>query len=137
MKKNEVCYFSVVVLVTKEALLGGVVPAVAPSGHRLPQLLVFHNTDKLITGVMAALVAVQDGRALQRNAVILDKLQNRFKDKINLYGVTDHVGKDLSGKSVQNSGQVAECPIKRDIGDVCNMSRRIFFTFITMGGCCT
>ena len=64
---------------------------------------------------MAALIAVDQCLCAERNPVLLKKSVNRFKNKIYLKGITKHICQHLSGKGVEDCGQVEEYSIAGDI----------------------
>ena len=72
---------------------------------------------------MAALIAVDQCLCAERNPVLLKKSVNRFKDKIYLKGITKHICQHLSGKGVEDCGQVEEHSIA---GDICNICQEDF-----------
>ena len=67
----------------KEALLRCVVPTVGFSGHGLAQMIVLNDLDEFQAGVMGALIAIDQGFRMQRNAMVFNQLIHRIKDKIN------------------------------------------------------
>ena len=75
--------------VAEKTLLRRVVPAVPTARHGLAQMGVLHNLNEFQAGVMAPLVAVDQGFAIQRNAMIFHQLVDRFQNKIDLQGIAD------------------------------------------------
>ena len=55
----------------RRSILRRIVPAVAFAGHGLAEFAVFHELYEFYADVMAALVAVDDGFLVQRDAVFL------------------------------------------------------------------
>ena len=51
--------------------------------------------------------------------MLLKKSVNRFKNKIYLKGITKHICQHLSGKGVEDCGQVEEYSIAGDIYNIC------------------
>ncbi len=70
--------------VAEEALLRCVVPAVASAGHGLPQRAVLQETNELHTGVVAALIAVEDRPAVEGDPVVFHQFLHGFQYKIHL-----------------------------------------------------
>ena len=85
---------------TEEALLRGIVPAVAPAGHGLPQTGVADNLPELLAGIMAALITVNQRLDIQRNTMVFHEDMDGFQDEIHLKRVAEDIGEDLFGKCV-------------------------------------
>ena len=85
-----------------EALLWGVIPAVATTGHRLYEVGVLELLDIGIACVMTALVAVNDGLVIQNTAVLCDKRIDRFKHKVDLEAHAHLVGEDLMRERIED-----------------------------------
>lgn len=101
--------------VSKEALLRGVVPAVASAGHGLPQSAVLKKLNKLHTGVVAALVTVKDRAFAQGNAMVFHQPLHSLQHEIHLKGLAKGVGQNVLRAGVQNGGEIAVrgIPLKR------------------------
>ena len=89
---------------TEETLLRSIIPAVASAGHRLPQTAVFEDLDKTKTGIVAALVAVDQRLGIQGHAVFSDQDIDRFKNKVQFKGWTEDISQDLLCIGVQDRG---------------------------------
>ncbi len=66
----------------EETLLRSIIPVVASAGHRLPQTAVFEDLDETQTGIVAALVAVDQRLGIQGHAVFSDQDIDPFKNKV-------------------------------------------------------
>ena len=58
--------------VTEEALLRSIVPAVAASRHGLAKVGILQNLNELVAGVVNALIGMDDGFSVKRDAMIPD-----------------------------------------------------------------
>ena len=91
---------------SKEALLRSIIPAVAPAGHGLPQTAVFEDLDETHTGIVAALVTVNQCLRIQGNAVFLYQAVDRLQNEIQFKGWAEDIGQDLLRIGIQDCGQV-------------------------------
>ena len=105
--------------VAEEALLWGVVPAVAAAGHGLDEGSVLQLLDEGVAGVVAALVGVDDDLVIQGTAVFPDELVDRVEDEVHLETEADLPGQDLVGEGVENGGEIASAVPEEQVGDIC------------------
>lgn len=66
----------------EEAFLWGVIPAAAPAGHGLPKLFVSDDPNETAACVMTALIRMNNGFRMKREAVVSNQLADRFQHKI-------------------------------------------------------
>ena len=87
---------------TEEALLWGIIPAVASAGHGLYEVGILEFFDKSIACVMTSLVAVHDGFVVESAAVLFNKSIDSIEDEIDLEAYADFVSQDLMRKGIED-----------------------------------
>lgn len=88
----------------EETFLRSVIPTIPATRHGLPQPNILYNSNEPITGVMAALITVDDSFCIQRDAVILHKKLNCIQDKIHFKGFAEDIGENLICTGIQDHG---------------------------------
>ena len=78
--------------VPEKALLGCVVPAVAPAGHGAPQLPALHQLNEFQAGVVGALVTVDHSLFVQRGAVVLHQPLHHLQNEIHFQRFAHGIG---------------------------------------------
>ena len=86
----------------EEALLRGVIPAIASAGHGLYEMVVFQHLYESLACIMAPLVTVDDRRIVQCAAVLRDQPVHRLQHKIHHQVPAQLIGEDLPRKRVQD-----------------------------------
>ncbi len=99
---------------TEEALLRGIIPAVATTRHGLDKRRILQLLDEGAAGVMTALVAVDDGFVVQGAAVLGNELVHGFQDEIHFEAQAHTVGQDFMGESVQDRGEIAPSALPKE-----------------------
>ena len=104
--------------VTEKALPGCVVPAVSLPGHGLNERSIPELPDEGVAGIVAALIAVDDGRAVQLGSVLAAHSVDHVKDEVNPKIVAEPVGQHFMGTEVKDRGQIADTSSVKEVGDV-------------------
>ena len=94
--------FNVILHVPKEALLRGIVPAIATARHRLYEFRILQLFDESVAGIMNALIAVNNGLIVQDSTMFLDQVFHRFQHKINLQVFAQLVRENLMCAGIQD-----------------------------------
>lgn len=81
--------------VTEEALLRRVIPAVSLPGHRLHEGSILELLDKGVAGIVAALVAMDDGCVVQPGSILAAHGVNHVKNEVDSEVVTEPVSQHL------------------------------------------
>ena len=79
------------------------------AGHGLAKVRVLDNLAKLLAGVMAALITVNQSFVIKSCSVALNQDVDGLKDEINLQRFTQYIGQDLERIGIFDDRQIKEC----------------------------
>lgn len=105
--------------VTEEALLRCVIPAVSLPGHRLHEGSILELLDKGVAGIVAALIAMDDGRVAQRGSILAAHGVNHVKNEVDSEVATEPVSQHFMRTDVKDRGQITDTATVKDLGNVC------------------
>lgn len=93
---------------SKETFLRRVIPAISFAGHRAAKIVALNEFNKFAAGVMAALVAVDHGLRVKRDAMLPYQNIDRIQHKVNFQRRAKGIGEYLLCVCVHDHAQVEE-----------------------------